>query len=90
MIEENFNPLDYVDDDLNRRAIELIRKGDKEAILNFVNFYLKKMKSRSMRKMISIITHLKGNIIKRMHPTLLKIEQEHDKIFLKLLSKMQI
>ena len=72
MIEENFNPLDYVDDDLNRQAIKLIRKGDKEAIINFVNFYLKKMISLFMRKMISIIIHLKGQIIKKNAPYIAK------------------
>ncbi|HCX0265338.1 TPA: glycosyltransferase family 2 protein [Staphylococcus aureus] len=88
MIEENFNPLDYVDDDLNRQAIKLIRKGDKEAIINFVNFYLKKDDKPLHEKNDIYYYSFKGtNYKKRMHPTLLKIEQENDEIFLKLLSK---
>ena len=45
------------------------------------------MISRFMRKTIYIIIRLKEHITKRMHPTLLKISQENDKVFLKILSK---
>ncbi|MFC0138152.1 glycosyltransferase family 2 protein [Staphylococcus petrasii] len=88
MIEEHFNPLDYVDDELNRQAIKLIRKGDKEEILNFVKFYLRKDDKPLHEKNDIYYYSFKGtNYKKRMHPTLLKIEQENDKIFFKLLSK---
>ncbi|PNZ69685.1 glycosyltransferase family 2 protein [Staphylococcus croceilyticus] len=88
MIEENFNPLDYVDDELNRQAIKLIRKGNKEEIIKFVKFYLKKDDKPLHEKNDIYYYSFKGtNYKKRMHPTLLKIEQENDKIFLKLLSK---
>ena len=45
------------------------------------------MISRFMRKTIYITIRLKEHITKRMHPTLLKISQENDKVFLKILSK---
>ena len=50
MVDEHFDALDYADDDLNRQAIKLIREGNKEDIVSFVKFYLKKMISRFMRK----------------------------------------
>ena len=43
MVDEHFDALDYADDDLNRQAIKLIREGNKEDIISFVKFYLKKM-----------------------------------------------
>ena len=86
MVDEHFDALDYADDDLNRQAIKLIREGNKEDIISFVKFYLKKMISRFMRKTIYII-RLKEHITKRMHPTLLKISQENDKVFLKYFLK---
>lgn len=42
MVDEHFDALDYADDDLNRQAIKLIREGNKEDIISFVKFYLKK------------------------------------------------
>ena len=87
MVDEHFDALDYADDDLNRQAIKLIREGNKEDIISFVKFYLKKMISRFMRKTIYITIRLKEHITKRMHPTLLNISQENDKVFLKILSK---
>ena len=71
MVDEHFDALDYADDDLNRQAIKLIREGNKEDIISFVKFYLKKMISRFMRKTIYITIRLKEHT-KRMHPTLLK------------------
>ena len=50
MVDEHFDALDYADDDLNRQAIKLIREGNKEDIVSFVKFYLKKMISRFMRE----------------------------------------
>lgn len=88
MVEENFNPLNYVDDDLNRQAIKLIRKGNKEEIIKFVKFYLNKDDKPLHEKNDIYYYSFNGtNYKKRMHPTLLKIDQENDKIFLKLLSK---
>ena len=84
MVDEHFDALDYADDDLNRQ-IKLIREGNKEDIISFVKFYLKKMISRFMRKTIYITIRLKEHITKRMHHT--KISQENDKVFLKILSK---
>ena len=57
--------LDYADDDLNRQAIKLIREGNKEDIISFVKFYLKKMISRFMRKTIYITIRLKEHITKK-------------------------
>ena len=42
MVDEHSDALDYADDDLNRQAIKLIREGNKEDIISFVKFYLKK------------------------------------------------
>ena len=42
MVDEHFDALDYADDDLNRQAIKLIREGNKEDIISFVKFYLKR------------------------------------------------
>ncbi|MGV2419741.1 MAG UNVERIFIED_CONTAM: glycosyltransferase family 2 protein, partial [Staphylococcus saprophyticus] len=41
-IDNDFNSLDYADDTLNQHALTLIKNGDKEEIIDFVNFYLKK------------------------------------------------
>ena len=65
MVDEHFDALDYADDDLNRQTIKLIREGNKEDIISFVKFYLKKMISRFMRKTIYITIRLKEHITKK-------------------------
>ena len=65
MVDEHFDALDYADDDLNRQAIKLIREGNKEDIISFVKFYLKKMISHFMRKTIYITIRLKEHITKK-------------------------
>ena len=88
MVDEHFDALDYADDDLNRQAIKLIREGNKEDIISFVKFYLKKDDKPLHEKNDIYYYSFKGtHYKKRMHPTLLKISQENDKVFLKILSK---
>ncbi|MBB4833524.1 glycosyltransferase involved in cell wall biosynthesis [Staphylococcus hominis] len=88
MVDEHFDALDYADDDLNRQAIKLIREGNKEDIISFVKFYLKKDDKPLHEKNDIYYYSFKGtHYKKRMHPTLLNISQENDKVFLKILSK---
>lgn len=88
MVDEHFDALDYADDDLNRQAIKLIREGNKEDIISFVKFYLKKDDKPLHEKNDIYYYSFKGTHYKKsMHPTLLKISQENDKVFLKILSK---
>lgn len=87
-VDEHFDALDYVDDDLNREAIRLIRSGNEEDIISFVKFYLKKDDKPLYEKNDIYYYSFKGkNYKKLMHPTFLKMSQEEDKIFLKILSK---
>ncbi|OFO39466.1 glycosyltransferase family 2 protein [Staphylococcus sp. HMSC070D05] len=88
MVDEHFDALDYADDDLNRQAIKLIRERNKEDIISFVKFYLKKDDKPLHEKNDIYYYSFKGtHYKKRMHPTLLNISQENDKVFLKILSK---
>lgn len=88
MIDNDFNSLDYADDDLNKQAIELIKSGNKEEIINFVNFYLKK-DDKPLHVSNDIYYYVyKGNKYKkRMHVTLEKIFEKNGNIYLKIFSK---
>lgn len=88
MIDKDFNSLDYADDELNQQAIKLIKKGNKQEIINFVNFYLKKDEKPLHVSNDKYYYSYNGNIYKkRMHITLQKISQKDGNIILKLHSK---
>ncbi|MCZ4237843.1 glycosyltransferase family 2 protein [Staphylococcus equorum] len=88
IIDKNFNSLDYVDDELNQQAIKLIKNGNKQEIIDFVNFYLKKDDKQLHVLNDKYYYSYNGNIYKkRIHVTLQKIFQKDENIFLKLNSK---
>src|SRR5699024_1423425 len=88
MIDKDFNSLDYADDELNQQAIKLIKKGNKQEIINFVNFYLKKDEKPLHVSNDKYYYSYNGNIYKkRMHITLQKISQKDGNTILKLHSK---
>ncbi|MCZ4237868.1 glycosyltransferase family 2 protein, partial [Staphylococcus equorum] len=88
IIDKDFNSLDYVDDELNQQAIKLIKNGNKQEIIDFVNFYLKKDDIQLHVLNDKYYYSYNGNIYKkRMHVTLQKIFQKDENIFLKLHSK---
>src|SRR5699024_9768922 len=88
IIDKDFNSLDYVDDELNQQAIKLIKNGNKQEIIDFVNFYLKK-DDKQLDVLNDKYYYSYNGIIykKRMHVTLQKIFQKDENIFLKLHSK---
>lgn len=87
-VDKDFNSLDYADDELNQQAIKLIKNGDKQEIIDFVNFYLKKDEKPLHVSNDKYFYSYDGNIYKkRMHIMLQKIFQKDEKIFLKLYSK---
>ncbi|MDW8566781.1 glycosyltransferase family 2 protein [Staphylococcus shinii] len=88
IIDKDFNSLDYVDDELNQQAIKLIKNGNKQEIIDFVNFYLKKDDEQLHVLNDKYYYSYNGNSYKkRMHVTLQKIFQKDENIFLKLYSK---
>ncbi|MFW2435778.1 glycosyltransferase family 2 protein [Staphylococcus cohnii] len=88
IIDKDFNSLDYVDDELNQQAIKLIKNGNKQEIIDFVNFYLKKDDKQLHVLNDKYYYSYNGNIYKkRIHVTLQKIFQKDENIFLKLHSK---
>lgn len=73
IIDKDFNSLDYVDDELNQQAIKLIKNGNKQEIIDFVNFYLKKDDKQLHVLNDKYYYSYNGNIYKkRMHVTLQK------------------
>lgn len=88
MIDNDFNSLDYADDDLNKQAIELIKGGNKDEIINFVNFYLKKdEKPLHISNDKYYYVYNENKYKKRMHVILQKIFEKDGNIYLKFFSK---
>lgn len=87
-IDNDFNSLDYADDTLNQHALTLIKNGDKEEIIDFVNFYLKKdEKPLYLSNDKYYYVYKENKYKKRMHIILQKIIKKDENIFLKLYSK---
>lgn len=87
-IEKDFDPLKYVDDELNKQAIKLIIKGNKEEVIKFVKFYLNK-DEESIHTLNGYTYYLYNGILykKNLHVTLSKIIEKENKVYLKLDSK---
>lgn len=74
IIEKDFNVNQFVDDELNQKALELIKNGNKEEIIAFINWYLDKDKAKLTFENDKAYYSYKNELyLKNMHVTLQNI-----------------
>lgn len=87
-IEKDFDVNKYVDDELNKKAIELIKKGDKAEIIAFIKWYSDKDDEQLQFKRNKVYYSYNNELfLKHMHVTLQNIIRKNNSITLKLYSK---
>ncbi|MGI8189132.1 glycosyltransferase family 2 protein [Staphylococcus epidermidis] len=87
-IEKDFNPQDFLDDELNLEAIKLIKVGDKKEIIKFVNWYLKKDKEELCFVKNKAYYTYNGNLYKKkIYAYLQKLTQKKGNVILNIHSR---
>lgn len=84
-IEKDFDSLKYVDDELNKQAIILIKNGNKKEIIKFVEFYLNKDDKNIHFVKDYAYYKYNGNLYKKkMHITFIRLFEKKSNVVLKL------
>lgn len=87
IMEQDFNAINYADDELNKYAIKLIQEGDKDKIYDFLAWYRKKDDIGYVtRKNITYYKYGDYLFKKKLHVTLDAIINKEEKTILELSS----